>query len=486
MIPSTDASTTSPRMLESATPPFYIPFYLATTVMAGLDFSLALMSFVFGDIFFHRIMTDGTSLPYDAALLGAIAGLITVSGIYINRGYAALQGTHRSRAALKFVITWAFSFFAIGWIAFLTQTTQAASRGTVTSAFIIGFVFALPIRSAALAYFRHQLSYSALATRRAILIIDEAHSDVRQIVRSLRQSGIDIRAQLTFNGNDEETHVLSKVQTLVERCRSLLEHEECEAIYLFLSWADINRYRLIRPVLSKLPVQVYLFPDKHTHEILRGQCIETAWAQGYQVQSAPLGMLARVLKRSLDIAVASTALFVLAPLMTVVAVWIKLDSPGPVIFKQNRRGFSGRQFRILKFRSMTVCENGDTILQARRGDMRVTRIGAFIRKTSIDELPQLLNVLRGEMSLVGPRPHALAHDDFYSQLIASYASRHHVKPGLTGWAQVNGLRGETPQVSDMEARVAKDLWYIDNWSILLDIKIILRTVVCVLADRKAY
>jgi undecaprenyl-phosphate galactose phosphotransferase/putative colanic acid biosynthesis UDP-glucose lipid carrier transferase len=118
--------------------------------------------------------------------------------------------------------------------------------------------------------------------------------------------------------------------------------------------------------------------------------------------------------------------------------------------------------------------------------MRITRIGAFIRKTSIDELPQLLNVLRGEMSLVGPRPHALAHDDFYSQLIASYASRHHVKPGLTGWAQVHGLRGETPAVSDMEARIAKDLWYIDNWSLLLDLRIILRTVGCVLSDKRAY
>ncbi|WP_052954580.1 undecaprenyl-phosphate glucose phosphotransferase [Microvirga vignae] len=486
MTSSADASTTGPRILASASTPFYIPIYFATALMAALDFSLSLLSFVLGDLAFHRVFTKGTSLPEDAALLGAIAGLITVPGIFVTRGYSALQGVYRSRYALKFVLPWAFAFFVIGWIAFLTQTTQAASRGTVTSAFIIGFLLALPTRSAALAYFKHQVSRSALATRRAILMVEETHSDVSQIVTSLKRSGIDIRAQLPFDGSGDENDILSNVKDVVDRCRSILAHENCEAIYLFIPWSDNNKYRLIRSALSKVPVQVYLFPDRHIDEILRGACIETAWGAGYQVQRTPLSLIDRALKRVLDVAAASTALLLLSPLMAAVAVLIKLDSTGPVIFKQNRRGFSGRQFKILKFRSMTVCENGDTVQQARRGDLRITRVGAFIRKTSIDELPQLWNVVRGEMSLVGPRPHALAHDDFYSQLIASYASRHHVKPGLTGWAQVNGLRGETPEVSDMEARVTKDLWYIDNWSILLDLRIILRTVFCVLSDKRAY
>lgn len=486
MTSSADASTTGPRILASVPTPVYIPIHVVTAFMAAMDFCLALLSFVLGDFVFHRIFTDGTSLPQDAALLGAIAGLVTVSGLFVTRGYSALLGVPRSRYALKFTLPWSFAFFVIGWIAFLTQTTQAASRGTVTSAFIIGFLLAFPIRSAALAYFRHQLSRSALATRRAILMFEESHSDIGQVVAGLKRSGIDIRAQLTFDGSGDPENVVSSVKVLVDRCRSILAHESCEAIYLFIPWSDTNKYRLIRSVLSTVPVQVYLFPDSHIDEILRGDSIETAWGFGYQVQRTPLSLFDRALKRLLDFIVAGAALVMLSPLLAAVALLIKLDTPGPVIFKQNRRGFSGRQFRILKFRSMTVCENGDTIQQARRGDSRITRIGAFIRKTSIDELPQLWNVVRGEMSLVGPRPHALAHDDFYSELIASYASRHHVKPGLTGWAQVNGLRGETPEVSDMEARVTKDLWYIDNWSILLDIKIILRTVLCVLADRKAY
>jgi lipopolysaccharide/colanic/teichoic acid biosynthesis glycosyltransferase len=162
-----------------------------------------------------------------------------------------------------------------------------------------------------------------------------------------------------------------------------------------------------------------------------------------------------------------------------------LDSAGGVIFRQARRGFNGRPFNIWKFRSMTASENGDCVLQATRQDARVTRIGKLLRRTSMDELPQLWNVLRGEMSLVGPRPHALAHDSYYDQMISNYAYRHHMKPGLTGWAQVNGLRGETPTIGLMEKRVEYDVWYVSNWSIWLDVRILVRTVI-VLSRQDAY
>jgi exopolysaccharide biosynthesis polyprenyl glycosylphosphotransferase len=159
------------------------------------------------------------------------------------------------------------------------------------------------------------------------------------------------------------------------------------------------------------------------------------------------------------------------------AALVKLDSPGSVIFRQTRRGFNGRPFNIWKFRSMTTSDNGDSVLQAKKEDPRVTRIGKLLRRTSMDELPQLWNVLRGEMSLVGPRPHALAHDNYYDQMISNYAYRHHVKPGLTGWAQINGLRGETPTINLMEKRVECDVWYVSNWSIWLDIRILVRTAI---------
>ena len=165
----------------------------------------------------------------------------------------------------------------------------------------------------------------------------------------------------------------------------------------------------------------------------------------------------------------------LAPLFAAVAILIRLESTGPLIFRQHRKGFNGREFTIFKFRTMNVLEDGRIIPQARRNDPRVTGIGRIFRATSIDELPQLINVLRGHMSLVGPRPHAVAHDDGYTKLIANYAFRQHVKPGLTGWAQVNGFRGETARLELMERRVDCDLWYIRNWSFWLDLRILILT-----------
>jgi undecaprenyl-phosphate galactose phosphotransferase/putative colanic acid biosynthesis UDP-glucose lipid carrier transferase len=169
-----------------------------------------------------------------------------------------------------------------------------------------------------------------------------------------------------------------------------------------------------------------------------------------------------------------------------VSAGVKLSSSGPVIFRQHRKGFNGRNFTIYKFRTMTVLENGATIRQAQRHDKRFTKLGALLRATSIDELPQLINVLRGEMSLVGPRPHAVAHDDEYSKLIANYAFRHHVKPGITGWAQVAGCRGETAHLESMQRRVEFDIWYINNWSIWLDLWILIRTCAVVARSPNAY
>jgi putative colanic acid biosysnthesis UDP-glucose lipid carrier transferase len=194
----------------------------------------------------------------------------------------------------------------------------------------------------------------------------------------------------------------------------------------------------------------------------------------------------RLSKRSLDLLVAGMALVLLAPLMALVAIAVKLDSPGPVLFRQRRLGLNGREFRILKFRSMTVVEDGDKVTQAKRNDARITPFGRLIRSTSIDELPQLINVVRGEMSLVGPRPHAVAHDRMYEAQIADYSLRRRMKPGLTGWAQINGLRGETKSLDLMQRRVEHDLWYIESWTVWLDFKILFRTFKALFVNRDVY
>ena len=183
---------------------------------------------------------------------------------------------------------------------------------------------------------------------------------------------------------------------------------------------------------------------------------------------------------------ATGLLLLLSPLLIMTSIMIRLSSSGPILFRQARRGFGGRQFEILKFRTMTALSSEAPYLQATRNDPRVTPLGSVLRRTSIDELPQLWNVVRGEMSLVGPRPHPVALDNRYDELIANYAYRNHVKPGITGWAQVNGYRGETPNVATMEARVMRDLWYINNWSIWLDIRILVRTIAVVPYDTKAF
>ena len=197
-------------------------------------------------------------------------------------------------------------------------------------------------------------------------------------------------------------------------------------------------------------------------------------------------LLAAVIKRGLDLFIAVILLIVLAPLLLAIALVIRFESAGPALFRQQRLGFNGKIFRILKFRTMHVLEDGEHVRQAEPGDKRVTRVGRFLRASSLDELPQFVNVVSGEMSLVGPRPHAVAHDRQFGVLIANYARRRSVKPGITGWAQVNGLRGATPSVEMMRRRVDHDVWYAQNASLALDLKIMLRTPRELFRQRNAY
>ncbi len=200
----------------------------------------------------------------------------------------------------------------------------------------------------------------------------------------------------------------------------------------------------------------------------------------------PLGSVGGAFKRALDLAIAIPLTVLGGPVLAVIALAVRLDSPGPALFRQQRLGQGGVPFTILKFRTMTVQENGDHVVQARKNDARLTRLGGFLRRWSLDELPQLFNVLTGEMSLVGPRPHARAHDEFYARKIAHYTLRQYVKPGITGWAQVNGHRGETPTIEAMRARVDHDVWYVAHADIALDLKILFRTAFEVLRRRNAY
>jgi Undecaprenyl-phosphate glucose phosphotransferase len=284
----------------------------------------------------------------------------------------------------------------------------------------------------------------------------------------LERHGLSLMRQLAWGPEGDA----ASERALVEAAIAYARAGEVDEVYVA---ADVRRWQAIRESLQALPLPVRLLPDASTAELMGRPWHPLGDAIAIELQRAPLSGLERATKRAIDLVLAGLGLVVLVPLFAVVALAIKLDSPGPVLFRQTRQGFNGRPFKIFKFRSMRVIEDGGVIRQAAKDDPRVTRVGRWLRRSSIDELPQLLNVLRGEMSIVGPRPHAVAHDTHYSVRIAKYAFRHHVKPGLTGWAQVNGHRGETPTLDTMARRIDHDLWYIDHFSIPLDLKIIAGT-----------
>jgi putative colanic acid biosynthesis UDP-glucose lipid carrier transferase len=257
-------------------------------------------------------------------------------------------------------------------------------------------------------------------------------------------------------------------------------------VYLSLPMASQPRIKQLLDALKDTTASVYFVPDMFVTDLIQGRTDTICGLPVISVCETPFRGPNAVLKRGSDVVLSVAILLLLSPLMLGIAAAIKLTSPGPVIFRQRRYGVWGQEIMVYKFRSMTVTEDGPVVTQARKDDDRVTPLGRFLRKTSMDELPQFVNVLQGRMSIVGPRPHAVAHNEFYRPLIKSYMIRHKVKPGITGWAQVNGYRGETDSLEKMEARIRCDLDYLRNWSLRLDLFIIWRTIRLVFKDGAAY
>lgn len=259
-----------------------------------------------------------------------------------------------------------------------------------------------------------------------------------------------------------------------------------DAIYIALPTSMAPRIADLLQELRDTTASIYFVPNILAFDLMQPRCTEIHGIPALAVCETPFRGMSALRKRVTDIVLASTGLFLAGPLMLGIAVAVKLSSPGPVLFRQRRYGLNGEEIFVYKFRSMRVCEDGALVAQASRNDQRITPLGRFLRRTSLDELPQILNVLEGKMSLVGPRPHAVAHNERYRKLISGYMIRHKVRPGMTGWAQVNGLRGETETLDKMRARIEYDIDYLKNWSLRLDFKILLRTAMLVLRDEQAY
>jgi putative colanic acid biosynthesis UDP-glucose lipid carrier transferase len=257
-------------------------------------------------------------------------------------------------------------------------------------------------------------------------------------------------------------------------------------VYLALPISTTARIDELVKELRDTTASIYFVPNIFAFDLVQARCVEINGMPAFSICDSPLQGMSAVWKRMFDIGLASLAVLLMWPVLAAIALSIKVSSAGPVIFKQRRYGLNAEEILVYKFRTMTVCEDGTVVSQVTRQDSRVTPLGAFLRRTSLDELPQIFNVLEGKMSFVGPRPHAVAHNEEYRKLISGYMIRHKVRPGITGWAQVNGLRGETSTVEKMRERVQYDLDYLKNWSLKLDLQIIARTVPLLGLDRNAY
>jgi Undecaprenyl-phosphate glucose phosphotransferase len=286
-------------------------------------------------------------------------------------------------------------------------------------------------------------------------------------------------------GAPTEFHHQTLAQDLEEALGSARSVEP-DAIFLLIPWSATDTINRCAAAFLSLPAEIHLGPEQVLDRFDNVQLSRLGPMTSLQLTRLPLSGLERLEKRAIDLLLAGASLVLLTPLLVAVAILIKLDSPGPVFFMQRRYGFNQKPFRTIKFRTMCTLDDGAVVPQARRNDPRITRIGAWLRRWNIDEIPQLFNVLMGDMSLVGPRPHALSHNRDYEQRISFYARRHNVKPGITGWAQIHGLRGETDTDEKMKQRVEYDLFYIDNWSPGLDVQILFRTVFSARSYRNAY
>ena len=288
--------------------------------------------------------------------------------------------------------------------------------------------------------------------------------------------GADRRAQL------EGVPTLGKLGAIGD----YVKVNRVDLIYITLPMASQPRILNLLSQLRDTTASIYFVPDIFMFDLIQARVDAINGIPVVAVCETPFFGLSGLVKTISDYALAALALVALSPLMLSIAIAVKRGSPGPVLFRQRRYGLDGREIVIYKFRTMTVLEDGDTVRQATQDDERITPIGRLLRRTSLDELPQFINVLQGRMSVVGPRPHAVAHNEMYRKLIDGYMVRHKVKPGVTGWAQVNGLRGETDTVDKMERRIQYDLAYLRNWSLRLDLVIIVKTILVLLGDKKAY
>ena len=441
-------------------------------LVAFCDFSIILlMSFIAKLTYVTGyLQIEGNLLPYLSAGLVAGASFVVASrrqGAYAFNRLNSFDGQMRSIATGLVV-----SAFILLGIAYVVKISSAYSRGWMLVWFGLNFSALTVSRYLTNRVLQRWISYGVFARN---IVVYGSGDIAKKLIESFASSFFRTRVCGVFDdldrGRSPQVMIAGGLSDLLNFCQT----QNVDEVLIAVPLHEEQRIAKLVRELSVLPVDIRLCTDMVGFALRPKGIVNHGKVAVLEIERRPLDGWGPVFKTIEDRAIAGLMLIGLLPLFLIVAAAIKFDTPGPVFFRQRRHGFNHNIFMVWKFRTMTVAEDGAAVVQAKRDDERITRVGRWLRRTSLDEIPQLFNVLSGEMSLVGPRPHAIAHNEYYSSLLGTYASRHKVKPGITGWAQVNGLRGETDTPEKMAKRVEYDLQYIESWSLWFDIKILLLT-----------
>lgn len=441
----------------------------AAIIRAAIDPAVAIGTLIL------CVLTYGERFNGPYIILALLVLLLTFPG-HTGENRAA---THLLRALLLGWGTVAVILLILGW----ASGTMSSFNPHVIAAWMV----ATPL----LMFIAHRFVPSLLAQgarKKAVVAVwNDAGRGLATRINAIPMLGIDIAGFFDDRedariGTDGSAIRLGYLAQLTEYVKT----NSVDLIYIALPMASHPRIHQLLQELRDTTVSVYFVPDIFQFDLIQARVETIGGMPVLAVCESPFRGSDALIKRATDILLATAFLILFAPVMCAIAAGVKLSSPGPILFRQRRYGLDGREIVVYKFRTMRVQEDGNTIKQAERGDPRVTRLGAFLRASSLDELPQFLNVLQGRMSVVGPRPHAVAHNETYRKLINGYMIRHKVKPGITGLAQVNGARGETDTIDKMRLRVEYDLAYVRGWSLQLDLLILLKTILVVLSRENAY
>jgi putative colanic acid biosysnthesis UDP-glucose lipid carrier transferase len=436
------------------------------------------------------LLIAGESLSLQFWALGLIAFL--VSALVLSPALASERdgapASTAARPASRMLVEWfcvAILMLFI-WVAF--ALTQTFPRDVILTWLLITPLALLATDSLSVPLVRRLAGGRSAAQRYVIIGANELGIELARRIKQSQGGGtflgfLDFRSASRLpDGLDKPVAANCSAQDLA----GFVRRHYITRVYLALPISTTPRIDELIKELRDTTASVYFAPNIFAFDLLQARSVDISGMPVLSICDSPFHGTSAIWKRTFDLGLALVVLLLGWPAFVILGLAIKLSSPGPVLFKQRRYGLNGEEILIYKFRSMTVCEDGPVVAQAVERDRRVTPLGGFLRRTSFDELPQIFNVLEGKMSFVGPRPHAVAHNEEYRKLISGYMVRHKVRPGITGWAQVNGLRGETRTVDKMQRRVQYDLEYLKNWSLGLDLKIILKTALIVLKDKNAY